>query len=114
MEKFFPLRLDNVPIDGPRGQHEPHRCLDPEVAESLRKARLRCGWSFRKAAQVTGVDAGYMCHMEHGRRVPSIVTAQVLISGLKLDAFEAEQLGAVALIGVGRDFDASWYESARW
>jgi transcriptional regulator with XRE-family HTH domain len=104
---------DNVPIDGPRGQHEPHRYLDPEVAESLRKARLRLGWSFRKAAQVTGVDAGYMCHLEHGRRVPSIVTAEALISGLKLDAFEAEQLRAVALRDVGRDCDPSRYERAR-
>jgi len=37
---------DNVPVDGSRGQHEPHRYLDPEVASSLREARLRCGWSF--------------------------------------------------------------------
>jgi hypothetical protein len=56
---------DNRPVAEPFQQREPHRHLDPEVAESLRKARLRCGWSFRKAAQVTGVDAGYMCHLEH-------------------------------------------------
>ena len=62
---------------------------------------------------MTGVDAGYMCHMEHGRRVPSIVTAQALISGLKLNGFEAEQLRAVALSGVGRDFDPIRYERAR-
>jgi len=98
---------DNVPVDGPYGQHEPRRYLDPEVASSLREARLRHGWSFRTAARFTGVDAGYMCHLEHGRRVPSIVTAEALISGLKLDAFEAEQLRAVALFGVGRDFDPS-------
>jgi hypothetical protein len=54
-----------------------------------------------------------MCHLEHGRRVPSIVVAEGLISGLKLDAFEAEQLRAVALIGVGRDFDPSRYERER-
>jgi hypothetical protein len=51
--------------------------------------------------------------MEHGRRVPSIVTAQALISGLKLNGFEAEQLRAVALSGVGRDFDPIRYERAR-
>jgi hypothetical protein len=45
--------------------------------------------------------------------VPSVVTAEALISGLKLDAFEAEQLRAVALSGVGRDFDASRYELER-
>ena len=99
---------DNAPVDGPHGQREPRRYLHPEVASSLRRARLRCGWSFRRAAQATGVDAGFMCHLEHGRRVPSVVTAEALISGLKLDAFEAEQLRAVALIGVGRDFDPSW------
>ena len=104
---------DNVSVDGPRGQHEPHRYLDPEVASSLREARLRHGWSFRTAARFTGVDAGYMCHLEHGRRVPSIVVAEGLISGLKLNAFEAEQLRAVALSGVGRDFDATRYEPAR-
>ena len=77
---------DNVSVDGPRGQREPHRYLDPEVASSLRKARLRRGWSLRTAARFTGVDAGYMCHLEHGRRVPSVVIAEALISGLKLDA----------------------------
>jgi hypothetical protein len=45
--------------------------------------------------------------------VPSIVVAEALISGLKLDPFEAEQLRAVALCGVGRDFDPSRYERAR-
>ena len=104
---------DNVSVDGPRGQHEPHRYLDPEVASSLRKARLGRGWSFRTAARFTGVDAGYMCHLEHGRRVSSVVTAEALISGLKVDAFEAEQLRAVALSGVGRDFDPSRDECAR-
>ncbi len=54
-----------------------------------------------------------MCHLEHGRRVPSVVTAEALISGLKLDLFEAEQLRAVALIGVGRDFEVSRYERER-
>ena len=104
---------DNVSVDGPRGQHEPHRYLDPEVASSLRKARLGRGWSFRTAARFTGVDAGYMCHLEHGRRVPSVVIAEALISGLKLNGFEAEQLRAVALSGVGRDFDATRYERER-
>ncbi|MGO9151117.1 MAG: helix-turn-helix domain-containing protein [Acidimicrobiales bacterium] len=104
---------DNVSVAGPRRQREPRRYLDPEVASSLRRARLRLGWSLRTAAQFTGVDAGYMCHLEHGRRVPSVVTAEALISGLKLDLFEAEQLRAVALIGVGRDFEVSRYERER-
>jgi hypothetical protein len=54
-----------------------------------------------------------MCHLEHGRRVPSVVIAEALISGLKLNGFEAEQLRAVALSGVGRDFDPSRYERER-
>ncbi len=31
---------DNVSVAEPLRQHEPHRHLDPNVAESLRKARL--------------------------------------------------------------------------
>ncbi len=103
---------DNVPVDGPRELREPHRYLDPAIAASLRTARLRCGWSFRTAARFTGVDAGYMCHLEHGRRVPSIVVAEALISGLKLDLPDAERLRAVALVGVGRDFDPGRYGRA--
>jgi len=37
-----------------------------------------------RPARFTGVDAGYLCHLEHGRRVPRIVVAEALISGLKL------------------------------
>jgi hypothetical protein len=45
--------------------------------------------------------------------VPSIVVAEALISGLKLDLLGAEQLRAVALVGVGRDCDPRLYERAR-
>ncbi len=54
-----------------------------------------------------------MCHLEHGRRVRSIVVAEALISGLKLDSLEAEQLRAVAPIGVGRDYEPRLHERAR-
>ena len=47
-------------------------------------ALAACTWSLRTAARFTGVDAGYMCHLEHGPRVPSIVVAEAFISGLKL------------------------------
>jgi hypothetical protein len=39
---------------------------------------------FRTAARFTGVDAGYLCHLEDGRRVPRIIVVEALISGLKL------------------------------
>jgi hypothetical protein len=51
------------------------------------------------------VDAGYLCYLEQGRRVPSVIVAEALIDGLRLDRSEAEQLRSVALRGVGRDFD---------
>jgi hypothetical protein len=33
---------------------------------------------------IHGVNAGYLCHLKDGRREPSIVVAEALISGLKL------------------------------
>jgi hypothetical protein len=83
----------------PRG---PHRYLAPAIAESLTRARQLRGWSYRKAARVTGVDAGYLCHLEHGRRVPSVVVVEALIKGYGLSSSDAESLRAVGLVGVGR------------
>jgi hypothetical protein len=48
---------DNAAYRRPEGRRMPHRHLAPEVAESLRRARRRHGWSFRAAARATGVDA---------------------------------------------------------
>ena len=60
------------------------------------------------------MDAGYRCHRVPGRRVPRMVAAEALIAGLRLDPVTGEQLGAVALHGVRRDFDPSLYERDLW
>jgi hypothetical protein len=103
----------NAKPDPPQGQRSPHRYLAPEVAESLRRARRRRGWSFRRAGRAIGVNPGYLCYLEQGRRVPSVVVAEALIDGLKLDRDEAADLRAVALYGVGRDFDLINFQRAR-
>lgn len=99
---------------GPPGQREAHRHLAPDIAESLRRARRGRGWSFRAAARATGVNAGYLCHLEHGRRVPSIVVAEALIKGYELTGGDAALLRSAALEGVGRDVDPSRREPERW
>ncbi len=53
-----PFRYRSISIGKSRDGRQSHHYLDPEVAACLRRARLRCGWSFRTAARFTGVDAG--------------------------------------------------------
>ena len=60
----------------------------------------------------SGINFGYLCHLEHGQRVPSVVVVEALVDGLKLDAAEADALRAVGLAGVGRDFDLSSFQQA--
>ncbi len=45
--------------------------------------------------------------------MPSIVVAEALTSDPKLDPEDAEQLRAILLRPIGRDFDPSRYERAR-
>jgi ribosome-binding protein aMBF1 (putative translation factor) len=95
--------MDNETLHPAVEPREPHRYLAPSIADSLTQARHMRGWSYRKAAQVTGVDAGYLCHLEHGRRVPSVVVVEELVKGYGLTGSDAENLRAVGLAGVGRD-----------
>lgn len=44
--------------------------------------------------------------LERGLRCPSVVMAEALIDGLRLDPDEAKRLRNAALSGVGRDFRA--------
>lgn len=97
-----------------RGEREPKRWLDPAVAQVLRSGRLRRGWSFRTAGRETGVAFGYLCLLEHGKRVPSVAVAEALVKTYGLTASEAALLRSVALEGVGRSFDPSRYEAGTW
>jgi transcriptional regulator with XRE-family HTH domain len=97
--------MDNAP-EWPE-RHE----LPKDVAELLKRARK--GRSFRQAARDTGVDAGYICTLEHGRRAPSIVVAEALIEGYRMSPPDAERLRSASLHGVGRDSDPIRYERAR-
>jgi len=106
--------MDNAPntagMDNAREWPERHE-LPKDVADLLKRARK--GRSFRQAARDTGVDSGYICTLEHGRRAPSIVVAEALIKGYQMSPPDAERLRSASLFGVGRDPDPSRYERAR-
>ena len=85
----------------PRTRHEGG--LPAELTDALRIARRSRGWSFRTAGGRLGVDGGHLCAIEHGRRIPSIVIARLLIDGYRLDDRHASWLESLALHGVGRD-----------
>jgi hypothetical protein len=87
------------------------RVLPKDVAYLLKIARK--GRSFRRAARDTGLDPGYICALEHGRRAPSIVVAEALIAGYRMSSADAERLRSASLYGVGRDFDPNRYERER-
>jgi ribosome-binding protein aMBF1 (putative translation factor) len=96
--------MNNRLADVSKHQRAPHRHLPNEICEVLRRARLRKGWSFRAAARATGVDACYLCHLEHGSRVPSVVVVEALIETYKIAGADASMLREVGLVGVGRDW----------
>ena len=77
--------------------------LPVAVAAALAAARRRRGWSYRRAAERTGLGPGYLHALEHAQRCPSTAVAEVLVAGLGLDAAEAAALRAATVAGVGRD-----------
>jgi transcriptional regulator with XRE-family HTH domain len=78
--------------------------LPGELGAALRSARLRRGWSLRRAGREVGIDAGYLCLLEQGKRCPSSSVAFNLATTLKLDADVAQQLFDVARPDAGRDW----------
>jgi hypothetical protein len=58
------------------------------------------------------VAFGYLCLLEHGKRVPSVAVAEALVETYGLTSSEAALLRSAALEGVGRSFDPRRYESA--
>jgi transcriptional regulator with XRE-family HTH domain len=78
--------------------------LPDDVAEFLRAARLRAGWSFRAAARETGISRGMLCEIEHGRRAPSAEVAGLLCRHYPLSMAERARLLTVAIPGAGRSW----------
>jgi ribosome-binding protein aMBF1 (putative translation factor) len=52
--------------------------LPPELAASLRAARVRRGWSLRQAARELGVDAAMVLRLETGARRPRTALARII------------------------------------
>ena len=88
----------------PTHRERTSRRLPNDVALIILEARLRQGFSCRRAARRCGTSAGYMSMLERGLRCPSVVIAEALIDGLRLSSEQARRLREVALSGVGRDF----------
>jgi len=75
----------------------PQRHLDPVIAQNLRSARQRRGWTLRVAAEVIGISTGYLCLIEQGKRVPSTVVAACLVavySDMPVDVLAKLQIAA--------------------
>jgi len=107
----FPIR--------PPGMHV--RTWERLVAENVRASqpasRSLKDWFERmerqRQSEMRNIIAVHLCHLKDDPRAPSIVVAKALTSDPKLDPGQAEQLRAVLLRPIGRDFDPSRYESAR-
>jgi transcriptional regulator with XRE-family HTH domain len=81
-----------------------HRSMaNPDVAVLLAAARRRRGLTIARAAALAGISAGMVSMLEHGRRRPSVVVAEVLADVYGLGDGDRGLLMAEALEGVGRD-----------
>lgn len=78
--------------------------LSPAAARELRDARRKLGLSQRNAARATGVSQGFLGHLERSGRAPSVETARMLISGLKMTAGAAARLLADSVPDAGRSW----------
>jgi transcriptional regulator with XRE-family HTH domain len=76
---------------------QPLRHLDPAVARSIADAKTRTGLSWRRLAALTGVSHPHLVLLAQGKRVPSMVTADRIISVLPLTADEQDALRGVAV-----------------
>jgi ribosome-binding protein aMBF1 (putative translation factor) len=76
-------------------QH-PLRYLNPVVAQSIANAKTRTGLSWRRLSTLIGVSHPHLVLLAQGKRVPSLVTAERIISVLSMTLEQAEALRAVA------------------
>ena len=76
--------------------------LPPGLGAALAIGRRRSGMSYRVAGARLGIAYGYLCELEHGRRRPSRVVAELLIQGYQLDAATSAWLLSEASSTTGR------------
>jgi DNA-binding XRE family transcriptional regulator len=80
----------------------PQRHLDPVVARSIAEAKAGSGLSWRQLARLTSVSHPHLVLLAQGRRVPSLHTADQIISVLPMTLEQAEALRAVAVADRGK------------
>jgi len=97
-QRFTPRVNFHPGVDEPWWRSRmPQRHLDPVIAQNLRSARQRRGWTLRVAAEVIGLSTGYLCLIEQGKRVPSAVVAASLVavySDMPVDVVAKLQIAA--------------------
>jgi len=81
---------------------QPLRYLDPDVARSIADAKTRSGLSWRRLAALTGVSHPHLVLLSKGRRVPSLVTAERIITVLPMSAGEEAALRDAAVADRGK------------
>ena len=92
----------------PHGEHTRRHTLPLPVAEALRSARARRGWSVREAAHHVGISFGHLSMLERGHRCPSLTVARDLTRVLLSDQPDASRsLLEVARPDAGRDWRPS-------
>ena len=96
----YPMETTHLMETAHRGQ--PLRYLDPEVARSIGDAKNRTGMSWRHLARLTGVSHPHLVLLAQGRRVPSLYTADRIISVLPMTLKQGEALRAVAVADRGK------------
>ena len=93
--QFAPVRRNNTTTNETR-HAGPQRHLDARLADAIRAGKDATGLSWRGLAAETGVSRAHLNHLSLGKRVPSRLTAQILIDALNLDDEIADELRAVA------------------
>lgn len=78
------------------------RTPPPSLGRMLRQARTRRGVGQREAGRLAGLSQGYLSHLEHGTRTPSMAVAEALADVLDLTRAERQQLYAAAVTDAGR------------
>ncbi len=83
---------------------ERHPPLDLATAQALARARLERNWSYRDAAEATGVSPSHLWALEHARRAPSLTVAAAIINAYRLKGAVADAVFRQAVDDAGRDW----------